>query len=187
MDLIGFALDPEFNANGLIYLLYVVDRRALMNDATPVDQPAVATIGRVSRFQTFVDGNNDLVFNPATKTILIGESPSTGIPVLTDSHGMGSLVFAADGTLLVSAGDGASYNSPDEGNNAQTNYAQALTDGIIRSQENAGAFRAQLLNSHNGKILRIDPTNGNGMASNPFYNTWPNHVPQIKGMGAWLS
>ncbi|MBC7948242.1 MAG: PQQ-dependent sugar dehydrogenase [Chitinophagaceae bacterium] len=168
--LTGFALDPDFAANGFIYLLYVVDRRFLMNDGTiPIDKERVATIGRLTRYQTIVDAG-DLVADTLTRLVLLGETKSTGIPVLHDSHGMGSLVFAADGSLLLSAGDGATYNGADVGNNGQTYYVQALADGIIRGQENVGAFRSQMLNSHNGKILRIDPQTGNGLSSNPFYD-----------------
>lgn len=173
----GFALDPDFATNGLIYLLYVVDRHYLMNFGTPSYNPATAdnvsaaqaTIGRITRYQTGMSGT-DLIANLASRTILLGETRQTGIPVLHDSHGMGSLVFASDGTLLVSAGDGGTYNSLDFGNNPQTYYSQALADGIIRPEENVGAFRAQMLNSHNGKILRIDPVTGNGVLSNPYYD-----------------
>jgi hypothetical protein len=90
--------------------------------------------------------------------------------MLYQSHGVGSLVFASDGTLLVSCGDGASFNVEDSGSIDHTYYKQALIDGIIRPEENVGAFRAQLLNSHNGKLLRINPENGDGVSSNPFFD-----------------
>ncbi|HQV01499.1 MAG TPA: PKD domain-containing protein, partial [Bacteroidia bacterium] len=35
---------------------------------------------------------------------------------------------------------------------------------------NVGAFRAQSLQSYNGKVLRIDPMTGYGVPSNPYYN-----------------
>ena len=47
---------------------------------------------------------------------------------------------------------------------------QALADGIIRPKEDVGAFRAQLVDSLNGKVLRIDPATGNGLPSNPYYD-----------------
>lgn len=168
--LLGVALDPDYLSNGFVYLLYVVDRRFLMNDnSIAPDAGTGATIGRVTRYKTALTGGQ-LSVDPASRTILIGENQSTGIPILHDSHGVGSLVFAADGTLLLSAGDAATYNGPDNGNDPSTFFAQALSDGIIRSAENVGAFRAQLLNSHNGKLLRIDPATGNGVTSNPFYD-----------------
>jgi glucose/arabinose dehydrogenase len=33
-----------------------------------------------------------------------------------------------------------------------------------------GAYRAQLVGSHAGKLLRLDPITGNGVPSNPFYD-----------------
>ena len=172
--MLGFATDPNFETNGLIYLMYAVDRHHLLYFGTPTYSPATtitgqATIGRVTRYQTSTSGGN-LVINPATRSILIGETKSTGMAILHHSHGVGTLAFASDGTLLVSMGDAASYEGNDAGSFSGTFYQQALTDGIIRSAENVGAFRAQMLNSHNGKLLRIDPQTGNGVPSNPFYS-----------------
>ncbi len=173
--MLGFAIDPNFDVNGLIYVLYVVDRHYLMNFGTGSYNPATndyfsATIGRITRYRLITSGGN-LVADLTTRTILLGESKTTGFPILHESHGVGSLVFASDGTLLASCGDGASYNTTDAGSLAETYYAQALTDGIIRSNENVGAFKSQMLNSLNGKIIRIDPTNGNGVSSNPYYSS----------------
>ena len=182
--LLGFALDPNFSSNGLIYLLYVVDRHYLMNFGTAnynafTNDYFKATIGRVTRYKTITSSGN-VVADLTTRTILIGESKTTGIPILYESHGMGSLAFAADGTLLVSAGDGASYNTVDAGSLAETYYSQALTDGIIRSAENVGAFRSQMINSMSGKILRIDPATGDGISSNPFYSSSSPRSPQSR-------
>jgi len=172
--MLGFALDPDFDNNGLIYVMYVVDRHYLMNFGTgsynaATNQYFAATIGRITRYKTITSGT-DLVSDPASRMILLGETKSTGIPILHESHGIGSLAFAADGTLLATCGDAGSYNTTDAGSLAETYYAQALTDGIIRANENVGAFRAQMINSHDGKLLRIDPVTGNGVPSNPFYS-----------------
>ena len=173
--MLGFALDPNFDVNGLIYCSYVVDRHYLMNFGTGSYDPNTndylsATIGRITRYQTTITAG-DLVAIPASRNILLGESKTTGIPVLYESHGMGSLVFAADGTLLVSCGDASNFNSTDNGSDPLTYYSQALADGIIRDNENVGSFRAQMVNCLNGKVLRIDPLTGNGVSSNPFYNS----------------
>lgn len=183
--LLGFALDPNFDSNGLIYLLYVVDRHYLMNFGTPAynattNEYYAATIGRITRYKTIIDGSNQTVADLASRYILLGESKTTGIPIIHQSHGVGSLAFAADGTLLASAGDGASYSSTDKGSASETYYSQALSDGIIRSQENVGAFRSQMINSFNGKLLRIDPVTGNGIPSNPFYDAAKPRAPKSR-------
>lgn len=172
--MLGFALDPNFETNGLIYLLYVVDRHHLIYFGTGSYNASTntyfsATIGRITRYKTVTSGGN-LIADLTTRNILLGETKTNGIPILHESHGVGSLAFAADGTLLATAGDGASYNTTDVGNLAETYYAQAITDGIIRSNENVGSFRSQMINSYNGKLLRIDPVTGNGISSNPFYD-----------------
>ena len=64
----------------------------------------------------------------STRTILLGETKSTGIPILYESHGVGSLAFAADKTLLVSAGEAASYITVDNGNA----FCHLLSRGFIR-------------------------------------------------------
>ncbi|RYY14311.1 MAG: hypothetical protein EOO04_30410, partial [Chitinophagaceae bacterium] len=174
--LTGFAFDPEFAINGFIYLLYVVDRHHLLTDGiasrgyvASTNQYYAATIGRVTRYKTQTNAGNLVAINSSRK-ILVGESKSTGLPILHRSHGVGSLAFANDGTLLITHGDAASYESIDGGTDVNTYYVDALADGIIRDEENVGAFRSQMLNSHNGKLLRIDRETGDGIPSNPYYD-----------------
>jgi len=173
--MLGFAVDPNFETNGYIYVMYVVDRYYLLNYGQPgynanSNTYYAATIGRITRYQTAMNGSN-LQANAASRTVLLGETKTTGIPILHESHGVGTLAFAADGTLLASCGDGASYDGTDVGSSSDTYWNQALnTDHIIRPAENVGAFRSQLLNCLNGKILRLDPATGNGVSSNPFFD-----------------
>ena len=173
--LTGFALDPNFESNGKIYISYVVDRYYLLNYGKPgynptptkIDKPG-ATIGRITSYTTSANGGV-LSANLGSRTVLVGDTKETGVPILHKSHGTGSLVFAADGTLLASMGDGASFDDSDEGSSPFTYFQDALADGIIRSDENVGAWRSQKLTSLNGKLLRLDPLTGNGIISNPFY------------------
>jgi PKD repeat protein len=174
--LLGFALHPNFEQNGYVYALFVVDRYYLFNHGTPAYDPAQlesqqnqATIGRLARFTADPATGRHTVL-PGSEVVLLGETPTEGIPILHQSHGTGQVVFGQDGTLLMSAGDGASYDVTDTGSATGTFYTQALVDGIIKSYENVGAWRSQELGSLNGKILRLDPNTGNGVSSNPFYD-----------------
>ncbi len=171
---LGFALDPAFLSNGFIYLLYAVDRHYLLHFGTSSYDPDStlanqATIGRLARYTADPASNFTSIIDGSRK-VLLGESIGTGIPILFSSHGVGSLAFGTDGTLLVSTGDGSSFLSNDIGNADETYFAQGLDDGIISADENVGAFRAQMVDNLNGKILRIDPTTGDGIASNPFFD-----------------
>jgi glucose/arabinose dehydrogenase len=172
--LLSVCLDPNFQTNGLLYLLYTVDRHHLLYYGTPSYSPTLnefnnATISRVTRYQISNTGGVVTAIKESRK-ILIGETKRTGILLTHESHGVGTLLFGRDGTLLVSTGDNASYNGPDRGDAADSYYQTALREEIMRPEENVGAFRAQMLNSLCGKVLRIDPNTGNGLPSNPFYN-----------------
>ncbi len=173
--MLGFALHPNFQESGFIYLFYVVDRHHLLNAGTPGYDPATnedyaATIGRITRYTARAsDGFHSV--DPASRVVLLGESKTTGIPIAHLSHGVGQLVFGSDGTLLASCGESANFFEVDNGSNPALSYAmQALADGILRPKENVGAFRAQLVDSLSGKILRLDPGTGDGVASNPFFD-----------------
>ncbi|GGE96521.1 PA14 domain-containing protein [Hymenobacter cavernae] len=171
--LLGFALHPQFETNGYFYVLYTVDRHHLLNYGTSSYNPQYdeyynATINRVTRY-TAIRNESSYTVNPASRKVLLGATKETGIPVLHMSHGPGSLVFGTDGSLFVSCGDGASYESADVGSASESYFTQALADGIIPPEQNVGALRAQQLESYNGKVLRIDPETGNGIVNNPFY------------------
>lgn len=170
----SFCLDPDFDTNGLVYMFYMVDREHLMDYGTPSYDPNdndyyEASISRVTRYKLNL-GSSPLTTDYSSRKVLLGETPSTGIPLLHESHAGGTILFGADGTLLVSTGDNASYNTTDTGSVGHTYYAQALNDGILRPEENVGAFRSQMINSLCGKILRLDPDTGDGISSNPHYN-----------------
>ncbi len=182
--MLGFTLDPDFLSNGRIYAAYVVDFHHARWFGTPTYNPNANeyfhdTIGRVTRYTCNAsDGYRSVDY--ATRTVLIGESLSTGVPICHQSHGIGSLVFGADGTLMLSCGDAASYDEVDTGQNTAGSSNTAFADGILRAKERIGAFRAQLVDSHDGKILRFDPATGDGIASNPFYEAAAPRAPHSR-------
>jgi len=185
--LLGFALHPNFQANGYLYLLYTVDRHHLMHHGQPSYHPDSnayfqATIARLTRYQADPSADFTRVL-PESRVVLIGASPQTGIPILHESHTVGTLAFGQDGSLLLSAGDGASFYGQDVGGDEAGAYAtQALADDIIRPAENVGTYRAQLLNSYSGKILRLDPLTGEGLPDNPFFDE---HAPTEPRSRVW--
>lgn len=186
--LVGFTLDNEFLTNGHVYLFYAADRHHILHYGTAEYDPNItiegqATIGRVTRYTADVNDDFEHVI-PESRRVLIGKDFSDGIPVLMISHGMGDIVQAKDGTLLVSTGDAGAYESPDTGSHEKTFFEQAIADGIITADENIGSYRALLLNSMNGKVLRIDPETGDGVKSNPYYE---NEAPCAARSRVWLT
>lgn len=75
-----------------------------------------------------------------------GTYVSDCIPSDENSHSIGTVAFAPDGSLLLGSGDGANYTGVDP-----------------------RALRALDVDSLAGKILRIDPVTGAGLPDNPFY------------------
>ena len=129
-----------------------------------IELPQQATIGRLTRYTLDVNDNFQSVV-PNSRKVILGKTIDDGFPLMHKSHGLGGIAFGTDGTLLVSCGDGAAYDGADNGDDAYGSFAlQGLADGILKPHENVGAFRAQLIDSHNGKILRIDPENGGRLA-----------------------
>lgn len=172
--LLSTVLDPNFASNGYIYLFYAVNRHHLLYFGTPeyeTEPIQGATICRATRFTLDVTNNfNSLV--PNSRHVILGQTKSTGVPCTGINHGGGQMNFAVDGTLLISTGDGsrgADYEN------------QAFLDEIVSQEEfnvvrkyladYSGQWRSQLRNSLSGKILRIDPSTGYGVASNPFFNS----------------
>ncbi len=172
--LLGLALDPDFVNNGRVYLSYIVDYHHLAYFGTPqyneaADDFTRDSIGRVTRYTLDATDEYHTVV-AGSRAVLIGETASTGVPITHQSHSLGAMVFGEDGTLLLATGDGASYEDVDTGGLRTGSSNTALADGILAPFEDVGALRAQMVQSHSGKILRIDPETGDGLASNPFYD-----------------
>lgn len=162
--LLGMALDPAFAANRRIYLFYAVDP-----DSNGADDDTLH-FGRLVRYEVSASDPNRI--DESTRTVLLGTSWTDGVPNYSGTHSVGALRFAADGTLLVSMGEGARYDMADPGGLSvglfEPGYAPLAWD--------RGAFRAQDLDVPGGKILRIDPATGHGLPSNPFWTGDPGEV-----------
>jgi len=172
--MLGFAIDPDFSVNGHIYLMYVVDYHHARYFGTPQYNPNTDeyfrdTIGRVTRYTANAfDGFRSV--DPGSRLVLLGDTLTNGIPVCHQSHSVGALIFGEDGTLLVSCGDGASYETVDVGGPISGSSNTCLPEGIITPTQDVGAYRSQLINCYNGKVLRLDPASGSGLPTNPFYD-----------------
>ncbi|MGC8878999.1 MAG: PQQ-dependent sugar dehydrogenase [Anaerolineae bacterium] len=167
--LLSLAVDPLFESNQYVYLLYTYDPPELPG-APNSSAGADGNGQRVARLVR-VKANGD-VANLATKEVILGKNstyanigaaddpdgggPYTscdngGVPVEdcipsdSTSHTIGSVVFGTDRSLFVSVGDGARFVVVDP-----------------------RALRAYDVNSLAGKILRIDPDTGNGYENNPW-------------------
>ncbi|WP_091022138.1 PQQ-dependent sugar dehydrogenase [Nocardioides szechwanensis] len=145
--LTGIAVDPDFADNGYVYLAYVLDGGP---DGLPSQQ--------VARFTW--DGT---VLQPASRHLVLGSVTGAAcsapekirtpdcVPLIGEAHTIGDLAFDGEGRLLVGVGDGALYTAP----------------GGLRGR--VEAWRAQDPEVLAGKVLRIDPATGRGVADNPLH------------------
>lgn len=161
--LLGIAVDPNFQVNGYVYLLYTVDEIF----GPPEGSSSDGTFARLTRYTADpADGRNTAL--DASRFVLLGAESDCGFVSCSQSHTIGTLRFGLDGTLFVSAGDGASFSVVDDGGQHSSCFLPDPFPGF-GSDEDIGAFRAQWLGSMSGKILRIDPSTGEGLSDNPFF------------------
>lgn len=144
--LLGIALDPNFAANGYVYLSYTYD-----NNPANIGAVKTAQIIRVTASgDTAVAGSKLVLAGSAVGSVAQPSCENLAltadcIPADGGSHSMGALHFGPDGMLYAAVGDAASYFSVDP-----------------------LALRAQDVTRYAGKILRLNPANGSGLADNPF-------------------
>ena len=163
--LLGLAVDPAYVTNHFIYLFYSVDP-----DSDGVDNND-DSFGRLTRYTvSFTDSNT---VDYVSRKVLLGATWPEGPVSDSPSHTEGDLQWGADGSLFVSTGDGAGYDSADAGGHDPDLYGPGRTSPA----EDIGAFRAQWIGSLAGKILRIHPATGEGYPDNPFWNGDPRSAP----------
>jgi glucose/arabinose dehydrogenase len=164
--LMGIAVDPAWPRRPYVYVAFVYDPPEIKDR-----NPNGARVSRVVRLTADAANLNTAV--PGSGVVLVGTNSTAehvGNPDQGDAEPFscrdadGQPVrdcIAAEGTahtidMLQFGPEGALYVS--------------VGDGIVNSKGNA---RALDINSLNGKILRIDPDTGEGLASNPFFDGDP--------------
>jgi len=160
--MLGIAATPGFDQSGWLYLLLVVDIQR---------GPDSSRLGfsRLIRVWTEYDANGELVAQPATREALLGSSWATGIPSCHLSHTIGSLHFFGDGSLVLTTGDNAHFDSTDSGGQDP----RCFLAGRTSIDQDVGAYRAQYDNTLCGKVLRLDPETGLGLPDNPYFTGDP--------------
>src|SRR5262245_13655446 len=179
--LLGFALHPGFvpdlGPTSWVYLLYTVS--PIPGQDLNYNENDMYSFSRLTRYRAKAQ-SGAIVADLATREVLIGHQNADGtvpdgIASLHHSHSNGALVFGADGSLLLAAGDGAHYDFADFGGNDDAGFDDFIhpvtgLHGPIPAVQDSGAFRAQDVRSLAGKVLRVDPATGLGYPSNPFYD-----------------
>ena len=174
--LLDIAVHPNFENNPYVYLLFTYDppkvadytglagpdgkgnragrlirvtADASTDYTTAVPDSEVVLLGKNSiwdNFNAFANSTSDFDEPPAGIRD-DGTNIQDFIASDSESHTVGALAFGNDGSLFVSIGDGTSYNRVDP-----------------------RTVRVQDIDNLSGKVLRIDPLTGEGLADNPFFN-----------------
>ncbi len=175
--IMAIAIPPNFATTRQLYVAYTYDPPEVQGrsgDGGPDGEG-----GRVARLSRFTLNEDFTSADPNSEVVVLGKNslyqyigqpnrrpllndPKSGVDangnyiedfIASDelSHTIGDIEFGSDGALYVAVGDGGSYGRVDPVN-----------------------LRALDVNSLNGKILRIDPVTGQGLADNPFYDGNPN-------------
>ena len=168
--LLGMALDPEFTTGRpYIYVLYTYNKdpsdAAFPRWPDSCPTPPGAT------------GDGCVVSGRLSRLTLAGVET----PLITDwcqqypSHSVGDLAFGPGRALYVSAGDGASFNFADYGQDGAPVNPCGDPGGAAPAPPTAegGALRAQDVRTPgdatggDGAILRVDPDTGAALPDNP--------------------
>lgn len=196
--LLGLALDPKFDeGHPYVYVLYAYDHQ--LGEAAPPprwgnpgedgdgcpEPPGVETDGCV------ISGRlSRLTANLAT------DKSTEEKPLITDwcqqfsSHSVGDLQFDAEGNLWASGGEGASFTKVDWGQygypevNPCADPPSNVVGGIEEPPSSeGGALRAQNTQKLGGKLIRVDPETGEGVAANPLHASLNANERRIVGKG----
>jgi glucose/arabinose dehydrogenase len=145
--LLGMAVDSDFASNGYVYLLHTYELG--WQTKTPAQRDTLSPmVSRLLRVK--LEADNDV----SEQTTILGSYdagtcpvPSNALdcmPSNSDSHAIGTVRSAPDGTLFLGAGDASSYSGVDQ-----------------------LAFRTYDEQSLAGKIIHID-RDGRGVPGHPF-------------------
>jgi glucose/arabinose dehydrogenase len=145
--LFGLALDPGFPERPYVYVLYTFDgpvgvREPLDRRRCPsLFQGGCPVSGRLSRLES------------GGREVVLVEGWCQQFP----SHGVGDLVFGADGSLYASGGEGASYERVDTGEGANVCGDPPGEGGSLRAQDARSAGDPLGVS---GSLIRVDPDSG---------------------------
>ena len=176
--LLGFAIDPAFTAGRpYVYVLYTYDAPIggsppTWGDACPTPPGPTADGCVVSARLSRLTASGNQMTGP--EQVLVNDWCQQ-----YPSHSIGSLAFGADGMLYVSAGDGASFNFADYGQDGSPLNPCGDPPGGVGATltpptAEGGALRSQDLRTSadptglDGAILRLNPDTGLAASGNPL-------------------
>lgn len=183
--LLGMALDPNFPGTPYVYVLYTYDH--VLGSTAPAPRwgtPGVYSDPCPTPPGATADGC--VVSGRLSRLTASGNSMTGPEQVLVEdwcqqypSHSTGTVEFGRSGALYASAGDGASFNFADWGQDGSPLNPCGDPPGgagatLTPPTAEGGALRSQDLRttgdpvSLDGSVIRVDPATGAGLPTNPL-------------------
>jgi glucose/arabinose dehydrogenase len=184
--LLGLALDPKFEeGRPYVYALYTYDH--ILGDPAPPPKwgkanstgdpcpdlnggDACLVSGRLVRLKAIGNHAEEALGEPVQQVLTEGWCQQFS------SHSIGDLQFGPEGALYASGGDGASFSSADYGQfgdepNPCGDPPSPAGAALEPPTAEGGSLRSQSNKVLNGKIIRVDPDTGKGLAGNPLFGS----------------
>jgi glucose/arabinose dehydrogenase len=178
--ILGMKLDPEYPAKPFLYLSYTYDA-PIGGDYKASEHPHLAdgaddcveikdtddclVSGRLSRVE----------IDPLTSVAVGGPVDPESEEVLinswcqqTTSHSVGDIEFDAEGALLMSGGEGASWGSIDYGQLGNFCGDPEFEGGSLRAQDLRTPATPGDPTDYSGSIIRVDRETGAALPNNPL-------------------
>ncbi len=182
--LLGMTLAPNFPADPYVYVLYTYDHVLGSTQSAPrwgtagvYSDPCPSPPGAT--------GDGCVVSGRLSRLQAAGNAMTGSEQVLVEdwcqqypSHSVGTVEFGHDGALYASAGDGASFNFVDYGQDGTPLNPCGDPPGgagatLTPPTAEGGALRSQDLRtsgdpvSLDGTVIRVDPATGSALSTNP--------------------
>ena len=178
--LVGLALDPAFPTSPYVYVGYTRDASpggavplwgtpGVLSDPCPTP-PGPTTDGCIASGRVV---RLELSGNVAVSQRVLIDDWCQQYP----SHSVGTLAFGADGSLYVSAGEGANFSFADWGQRGNPCNDPPSSGSLSPPSSEGGALRAQDLRTTDdpvglgGTVIRIDPATGDPLPDNPILSS----------------
>jgi glucose/arabinose dehydrogenase len=178
--LLGMKLDPDYPADPYLYLSYTYDA-PIGGDYTQSththyadggddcveikDTDGCLVSGRLARVE--IDTATNVAVggpvNPISEEVLLNSWCQQ-----VTSHSIGDIEFDAEGALLMSGGDGASWGSIDYGQLGNFCNDPEYEGGSLRAQDLRTPATPGDPTDYNGSIIRVDPDTGAALPNNPL-------------------
>jgi glucose/arabinose dehydrogenase len=180
--LLDVALDPNFQSNGYIYLLYTYDPPQVFDNIGNANAGPDGRGNRAGRLmRVTADASTGFTTIVAgSETILLGKNSTWNnfnafIDSTVDLNAPQAGFSATTGYLqdFINS-DSRSHTVGSLAFGLDGNLFVSIGDGASFNQTDRRALRVQSLNSLSGKVLRINPLTGQGVSDNPFYDGDPN-------------